>query len=265
MREDLAKPQAQPPDPVELARREQRKTLPRRFYEVASVIPRGKSFALALDSKAAKTPAKHDFVLPTRALAEAIAAEWAAQATTIDFAKMPLTRLGFTAIDGVAARMAAVIDDIAKYAETDLVCYRAAEPRSLADAQTAAWDPVLDFAATQLGARFVCAEGIMFVAQSEDARAAVKAWVAATGDSATAPFALTALSVMTALTGSVLIALALTARHLSLDQAWRAAHVDEDFQIRQWGEDHAAKLRRQQRLADMEAAEALWRLLKPPA
>jgi chaperone required for assembly of F1-ATPase len=265
MREDLTKPQAQPPDPVELARREQRKILPRRFYAAASIIPNGNGFALALDGKTAKTPAKHDFVLPTRALADAIAAEWAEQGETIDFATMPLTRLAFTAIDGVAANMQAVIDDISKYAETDLVCYRAAEPRSLAEAQAAAWDPVLDFAAMHLDAHFFRAEGVVFVAQPAAARAAVKARVAAVGDSAAAPFALSALSVMTALTGSVLIALALTGGALSLDEAWRAAHVDEDFQIRQWGEDREAMQRRERRFADMAAADRLWRLIQPPA
>lgn len=264
MREDLTNPQPQPADPVELARREQQKKLPRRFYNATGIAPHGGGFALTLDGKVAKTPARRDFVLPTQPLAEKIAAEWAAQAETIDFAAMPFTRLAFTAIDGVAANMPAVIDDIAKYAETDLVCYRAAEPRSLAAAQAAAWDPVLDFAATHLGTRFYCAEGVMFVAQPDEARAAVKAWVAAIGDRAAAPFALTALSVMVALTGSILIAFALTGGELSLDQAWQAAHIDEDFQIRQWGEDREALLRRQQRFAEMAAAEAFWRLVQPP-
>ena len=177
---------------------------------------------------------------------------------------MPLTRLAFTAIDGIAGKVQAVIDDIVKYSETDLVCYRAAEPASLVAAQSAAWDPILDFAATQLGARFLCAEGVMFVSQPEAARAAIAARVAEIGGGHDAPFALASLSTMTALTGSVLIALALTGGELSLDAAWAAAHVDEDFQARQWGEDQAAAARRNLRLADMAAAEKFWRLLHRP-
>jgi len=261
MREDPTKPQAQPADPVALARREQQKPLPRRFYKEARAERAGDGFALALDGRLAKTPAKHDLVVPTQALAEAIAGEWQAQQETIDFAAMPLTRLAYTAIDGVAGRIPAVVDDIAKYAETDLVCYRAAEPASLVEAQAAAWDPVLDFAATQLNARFFCVEGVTFVVQPEAARAAVRARIAEIGGSRVAPFALASLATMTALAGSVLIALALTEGRLSLDEAWRAVHVDEDFQIRQWGEDHEAVARRDRRFAEMAAAAEFWRLL----
>jgi chaperone required for assembly of F1-ATPase len=262
MREDLTKPQAQPADPTALARREQQKPLPRRFYKDARAERVGDGFALALDGRLAKTPATRDLVVPTQALAEAIAGEWQAQQETIDFAAMPLTRLAYTAIDGVAGQIPAVIDDIAKYAETDLVCYRAAEPASLVEAQAAAWDPVLDFAATQLNARFFCAEGVTFVAQPEAARAAVRARIAEIGSRRMAPFALASLATMTALAGSVLIALALTEGKLSLDEAWRAAHVDEDFQIRQWGEDREAMARRDRRFVDMAAAVEFWRLLE---
>jgi chaperone required for assembly of F1-ATPase len=259
--EDPTKPQAQPVDPVALARRDLQKALPSRFYKAARAEAMGEGFALMLDGRIAKTPAKHDFVVPTQALAEAIAGEWGAQQEKIDFAAMPLTRLAFTAIDGIAGRIPAVIDEIAKYAETDLVCYRASAPANLVAAQAEAWEPVLDFAAAQLGARFFCVEGVGFVAQTEAARAAVKARIAALANGRTAPFALASLSVMTALTGSVLIALALTGGELSLEDAWRAAHIDEDFQIRQWGEDHEAKARRDLRFADMAAAAEFWRLL----
>jgi chaperone required for assembly of F1-ATPase len=258
MREDLTQPP--PVDPIALARRDRQKALPQRFYKEAGIAPFGAGFALTLDGRVAKTPAKSDLLLPNAALAEALAAEWRAQGETIDFAAMPLTRLAFTAIDGVARDPAAVIDAIAKYAETDLVCYRAAEPAALAGAQAAAWDPILDFAAVQLGARFFCAEGLVFVAQPAEARAAVRARIAAIGADAAAPFLLAALSVMTALTGSVLIALALAEGALGLEQAWAAAHVDEDFQIQRWGADDEATARRRQRFADMAAAETLWRL-----
>jgi chaperone required for assembly of F1-ATPase len=265
MREDLTKSPAQPIDPIALARRDMQKTLPQRFYKEVGIAPSEAGFALTLDGRVAKTPAKSDLILPSAALAEAVAAEWRAQGEKIDFAAMPLTRLAFTAIDGVAHEMGAVIDEIAKYAETDLVCYRAAEPASLAAVQATAWDPVLDFVAAQLGARFFCAEGVVFVAQPEEARAAVRARIAEIGAGPAAPFLLASLSVMTALTGSVLIALALAEGALSLEEAWHAAHVDEDFQIQQWGEDSEATARRSQRFADMAAAETFWRLSQVPA
>ncbi|MEJ0052769.1 MAG: ATP12 family protein [Methylovirgula sp.] len=264
MRDDLTKPQPQPADPVALARRELQKALPGRFYKDVRAKPLGDGFALALDGRIAKTPAKHDLVVPTPALADAIVGEWQAQGEKIDFAAMPLTRLAFTAIDGIAGKVQAVTEDIVKYSETDLVCYRAAEPTSLVAAQAAAWDPILDFAATQLDARFVCAEGVMFVSQPEAARAAIAARVAEIGGGMNAPFALASLSTMTVLTGSILIALALTGGELSLFSAWAAAHVDEDFQARQWGQDREATARRNLRFADMAAAEKFWLLLHRP-
>jgi chaperone required for assembly of F1-ATPase len=264
MRDDLTKPQAQPTDPVALARRELQKALPGRFYKDVRAEPLGGGFTLALDGRIAKTPTKHDFVVPTRALADAIAGEWQAQGEKIDFTAMPLTRLAFTAIDGIAGKVQAVVDDIVKYAETDLVFYRAGEPASLVAAQAAAWDPILDFAATQLEARFLCAEGVMFVSQPEAARAAIAARVAGVGAGVNAPFALASLSTITTLTGSILIALALTGGELSLGAAWAAAHVDEDFQARQWGEDRQATARRNLRFADMAAAEKFWQLLDKP-
>ncbi|MEI9917054.1 MAG: ATP12 family chaperone protein [Methylovirgula sp.] len=172
------------------------KALPGRFYRDVRAEPLGDGFALALDGRIAKTPAKHDLVVPTRALAEAVAGEWQAQGEKIDFAAMPLTRLAFTAIDGIAGKVQAVIDDIVKYSETDLVCYRAAEPASLVAAQAAAWEPVLDFAATQLGARFLCAASVIFISQPEAARAAIAARVAEIGGGMNAPFALASLSTM---------------------------------------------------------------------
>ncbi len=264
MRDDFTKPQPQPVDPNVLARRDMQKALPGRFYKDAHAEPHGDGFALALDGRIAKTPAKHDFIVPTLALAEAIAGEWQSQGEKIVFATMPLTRLAFTAIDGIAGKVQAVVDDIVKYSETDLVFYRAAEPASLVAAQSAAWDPILDFAATQLEARFLCAEGVVFIEQPEAARAAIAARVAKVGARIDAPFALASLATITALTGSILIALALAGGELSIDAAWAAAHVDEDFQAGQWGEDGQATARRNLRFADMAAAEKLWRLLQWP-
>jgi len=235
---------------------------PKRFYTRAGVGEHEGGFALLLDGRLAKTPAKAALVLPTLAAAEAVASEWQAQNEDIDFASMPLTRIANAAIDGVAGDMEAVAAEIVKYADTDLVCYRAAAPASLVKAEAEAWDPIIAFAASRLGARFMCVEGIVFVGQPPAAKAAVQAKVdevARRGRAA--PFALASLSVMTTLTGSVLIALALAEDAISLDEAWRTAHVDEDFEMRLWGEDQQAMARRARRFAEMAAAERLWRLV----
>jgi chaperone required for assembly of F1-ATPase len=233
----------------------------RRFYTKAGVGEHGGGFALLLDGRLAKTPAKAVLVLPTLAAAEAVAAEWEAQKTEIDRASMRLTRIANTAIDGVAHAMEVVVDEIVKYAETDLVCYRASGPESLVHAEAEAWDPILAFAASRLGAHFIYTEGIGFIEQPAAAIATVKAKVeevARRGQ--TAPLALASLSVMTTLAGSVLIALALAEGAISLEEAWRAAHVDEDFEIKLWGTDEEAMQRRAGRFAEMAAADRLWRL-----
>ena len=163
---------------------------------------------------------------------------------------MPLTRLANSALDGVAAAMAATRAEIAGYAGSDLLCYRATTPEALVAAEAAAFDPVLDWAREALGAKFLVAEGVVHVRQPEPALAAVRAAL----EAFESPFALAALHVMTSLTGSVLLALAVARERLSAEEAWRIAHVGEDFQIAQWGEDEEAKARRAARWRDFEAA-----------
>jgi Chaperone required for the assembly of the mitochondrial F1-ATPase len=140
-----------------------------------------------------------------------------------------------TALDGVARNLAATAAEIAKFAETDLVCYRAGDPEVLVAAQSQAWDPLLGFARRDLGARFVCSEGVMFVAQSTEALAAVRRAVDAVADGPAAPIRLAALSLMTNLTGSVLIALAVSRGAMSLQDGWAAAEVDDIYQSSLWG------------------------------
>ena len=167
-----------------------------------------------------------------------------------------------SAIDGVALSMEAVVNEIVKYAETDLVCYRASGPESLVRAEAEARDPILAFASNRLRANFICTEGIGFVEQPATAIAAIRAKVGEVARRGqTAPFALASLSVMTTLTGSVLIALALAEGAISLEEAWRVAHVDEDFEISLWGIDEEAMQRRARRFAEMAAADRLWRLI----
>lgn len=239
--------------PMQRAQRAMRPALPKRFYREARAEERDGAFALMLDGRAARTPARRPLAAPNRALGELLAGEWNALGETIDPARMPLTRLLNAAIDRVADESEAVAADIANYAGTDLVCYRAGEPEGLVAAQAEAWNPVLDWAHAALGARFVLSEGIRHVAQPEAARAAVRAEI----DRVPRPFGLAALAAVTALTGSVLIALMLARGALAPDQAWAAAHVDEDWNIRQWREDAEAMKRRAARRAEFDAAASV--------
>ena len=231
---------------------------PKRFYRSAGVEPSEGGFVLTLDGRPARTPARAPLRLPTRALGEAVAAEWDGQGDTIEPASMPLTKLANTAIDGVSKEMDAVRADLARYAGSDLVAYRAGEPDRLVAEQALAWDPVLAFAREELGARFILSEGVTFVTQPEASLEQVRERLAAE----TSPFALAALHVMTTLTGSVLLALMHAGGRLSGEAAWEAAHVDERYQESRWGQDSEAVARREARRAEFEAASRLYRLAR---
>jgi chaperone required for assembly of F1-ATPase len=247
-----------------MARRNFNKALPRRCYKVVTVQQRNGGCLLLLDGRAAKSPGGNHLVVPGVAAARALAEEWAAQGKTINPAAMRLTRMVNSAIDGVACRLDATADEIAKYAEADLVCYRAARPTTLIEAQAAAWDFILAFAREKLHAHFVCTNGVVFVEQPESACAAVKEAIKRIANSGqAAPFVLAALHVMTALTGSVLIALGVALGALSPHDAWRAAHVDEDFEIAAWGEDAEAMRRREDQWREFEAAARLLGAITP--
>ncbi len=224
--------------------------LAKRFYQqVTTGTEGGGGAVLLLDGKPVRTPGKAALRLPTRALAEAIAEEWRAQGERIDPLTMPLTRLANSAIDGVAGREQAVIDDIVAHAGSDLVCYRAGGPDGLVKAQQTHWDPVLAWARTALGAPLFLAEGVAHVAQPETSLARLRETLL--GRDA---FSLAALHVMTGLTGSALLALAVAQGRLTPEAAWEAAHVDEDWQISKWGQDAEAAERRKNRWRDFAAA-----------
>ncbi|WP_457092198.1 ATP12 family chaperone protein [Microvirga sp. P5_D2] len=249
-------PSQDEPNPMRAAQAGMKPTLPKRFYKEAGVEERDGLFHLTLDGRVAKTPSKQALAVPTRGLAEAMAQEWAGQEAEIDPATMPVTRIVNSAIDGVSPRQAEVVDDLARYAGSDLVYYRSSEPERLAQAQDAAWNPILDWARDEHGARFSLAEGVMHVTQPDEAIAAVRSLI----ERVDSPFALAALHVMTTLSGSVLIALAHAKGPLDVDQAWAAAHVDELFQESVWGEDYEAMERRRRREADFRAASEVYRL-----
>ena len=256
--QSFARP-AEAADPIAMARRDLNKALPRRFYKEVTVQHRDGTFILLLDGRAAKSPGGNHFALPCLAAARELADEWSAQGETIDPAAMPLTRIVNSVIDAGAYRRNATVDDINRYAGADLVCYRAAGPRMLKEGQAAAWDPILAFAREKLGAHFICTEGAAFIEQPEPACAAVKEAITRVANSSPAgPFALAALHVMTTLTGSVLLALAVAHGELTRAEAWVAAHVDEDFEMRAWGEDAEALRRRARQWRELEAAARLF-------
>lgn len=244
-----------PLDPREASRKSSRTPLRSRFYKVASVIEGEGGFAVALDGKPVRTPGKNALVAPNRELAEAMAAEWNAQAESIDPMSMPLTRLANSAIDGVAANAQAVADDIAKYFGSDLLFYRASFPAELIARQAQHWDPVLRWAADDLGAHFILTEGVMHVAQPDPAVAAAQARLPKD------PWPVAALHVATTITGSALLALALKEGVLDKSQVWAAAHVDEDWNAEKWGSDGEVELRRATRLRDFEAAALVLKAL----
>jgi len=236
------------------ARRGARPALRRRFYEHAKIASNANGHLVCLDDKPVHTPARRLLAAPTVALAEAIAAEWQVQRELIDPATMPLTRLANAIIDGVVDGPGPVAAEIEKYLGSDLLFYRANSPQRLRERQTQHWDPILCWARDELGAQFNVGNGIVHVAQPE---AALKAVAAAIPDD---PWRLGALHAATTLTGSALIALALLRGKLSVEAAWQAAHVDEDWNMEQWGRDEIALERRAFRFTEFQAAATIQKM-----
>lgn len=237
---------------------DRRKRLRRQFYgsaEAAQSDEAGAGFKVLLDGKAIKTPAGSVFAVPSVALAEAVAGEWASQQDVIDPETMRLTRLAYGAIDRVRGGEAETVADITKFAASDLVCYRADWPQALVDTQAEAWDPVLDWVEKEFDAPFLSGQGIAPIVQPGASIAKVKQAFASYD-----AFALTAVHTMTALMGSALLALALANDRLSLEQAWAAAHVDETWQASRWGRNSEAELRLARRLEDLAAAARFFAL-----
>ena len=246
-----------PLDPEEMVRRTTRGPRRKRFYTAVAVVEAGDGFAIALDGKPVRTPSGRPLAAPSREIADAMAAEWDAQNEFINPVTMPLTRLANSVIDAVADRVEAVADDVAKYLQSDLLFYRAGHPDALVAREASHWDPVLFWAADTLGAHFILAEGIVHVRQPEQAIAAVRAVLPVDA------WSIAALHVATTLTGSALLALALMRGVLDEDRVWAAAHVDEDWNIDQWGVDEEVAARRAARLVDYRAAARVLRAMGP--
>jgi len=240
-------------DPIEKARKLASRQLPKRFYKAVTIEAEDNGFSVRLDGRPVRTPARNVLVLPTQDAALLVAQEFSSQQEVIDPAKMPVTRLANTALDGVASDPQPVLEDILRFASSDLLCYRAGHPQPLVDRQNEFWDPVLEWAQLVLGANMALAEGVMHVEQPREAIAAIGLRLKNYRD----PFVIAALHVITSLTGSALLALAVAEGHMDSEEAWLAAHVDEDWNISQWGEDAEARESRERRRSEMMAAASL--------
>ena len=230
----------------------------KRFYKTAAAVETdGGGFRIELDGRAVRTPAGRSFVLAARALADAVAAEWAAQEDDILPASMPMTQLAYTALDHVASNRAEVIEQVVKYGKTDLLCYRAEAPPELVEQQARAWQPLLDWLREAHGVALVVTEGITPVAQSADVAEGLTRAVEPLDD-----LVLTALASAVHSSGSVVIGLAMLAGRLDAEQAFEVSQLDETHQISQWGEDHEAMARRDFLRAELGAAARFFELAR---
>ena len=227
----------------------------RRFYKSATVAGSG-PFTVLLDERKLKTPLKNILTLPWRRLANEIAREWQRQGDKIDPATMPATRLANTAIDRVKGRERDIIEEIVGFANSDAVCYRTASPAELHVRQREQWEPVLEWAADRLRSKFVAVEGVIHADQPSDALDAIRHHLLPMD-----PYRLCAVHNLTTLTGSALLALAAVSKRLTPEEAWRAAHVDEDWQIEHWGRDSEAEDRSRRRRREFDETLAYLDLL----
>ena len=231
----------------------------KRFYKETAVDLGDGGHRVLLDGKPMRTPAKAVLVVPTRALAEAIAAEWGEvpDKADINASHLPLTRLAATGLDRVTTQRTRVIEDTAKYGGSDMLCYRAGGPETLVKRQQETWQPLLDWADERYGARLVVVEGLAFVEQPADAVARLHEAVATHSD-----LGLSALYNLTHISGSLVVALAVAERRLSAADAFAAAQLDELYQVERWGEDPIATKRHEGIRHDIEAGARFLALLE---
>ena len=234
---------------------ERQRTL-RRVYRQVAVAPAGQGYEIRLDDRPLRSPAKAPMVLRTAALAEAVAAEWDAQGEAVQPDAMPLTQLVSTAIDRTGPERPTVAAAVAAYAATDLLCHWAPGPASLAARQAAVWQPVLDWAASTLDAPLTVTKALLPVTQPASSLAALRAIVDRQDD-----LRLTALQVSTGLLGSLVLGLAQLMGHLSADQVFAAAQLDEDHQAATWGQDAEAAQRAEAMRRELVAIDRCLALL----
>jgi len=230
----------------------------KRFYKDVAVAQAEDGFRVLLDGRPVKTPAKNTLALPTRALADAIAAEWVGQGDEVQPAAMPFLKLANTVIDGVVANRAEVITAILRFGENDLLCYRADQPPDLARLQAKGWDPVLAWARRHHGAAFTVVEGF---AHADQPAATLDAF--RTALEAQDSFSLAALHVIASIAGSVVLALALAAGELTAAQVFALSRIDEEYQASKWGRDHEAEVRATNLARELDTAAAFIAAARP--
>ena len=227
---------------------------PKRFWKTATALQTDAGYTIHLDARPVKTPAKRPLVVPTHAMAQAIAAEWDAQHGVIKPQTMPVTRAANSAIDKVAVQFDTVVDIIAAYGATDLLCYRAPTPPELIQLQNTHWDPLLHWAATTLNTPLQAVSGVMHIAQNPASLHRLHAMTAAL-----TPFQLAAFHDLVALSGSLILAFAAVKGKLAAAEAWDISRIDETYQISLWGtDDEAASLTETRRLAFHQAMTFWW-------
>jgi chaperone required for assembly of F1-ATPase len=221
-----------------------------------TVVDIAEGFALALDDRPVNTPGRWPLVVPTRALADAIAHEWRVQGSTIRPETMPLMQLAATVLDHISLYREQVESATLRYAETDLICYRAAQPPSLVRLQSAAWDPLAEWLTAEYGVRLNIVAGILPVAQPRETLDALRQAMAEMDD-----WRLCAFQSAAASSGSFVIALALLDGRLDVEAAFQAAEIDASFEIDHWGEDSESTSRRSTVASDLAAARRFHDLL----
>lgn len=242
------------PDPVRRAQIQMKRPLPKRFYKDVTTDKAEEGYRILLDGRPVRTPGKKLLAVPSEAIADRLKMEWDAQAEEIDPAKMPVTRLVNTAIDGVSENLDAVFEEIVRFAGTDMLCYRADSPEGLVVRQREGWDPIIRWAADTKGIRLILVEGVMHQEQPTEAIEAFAAALSAHRD----PLALACVHTVTTLTGSALLGLAFAEGVIDADKAWVLAHVDEDWQIEHWGTDEEAFHRREMRREELDVAATVF-------
>ena len=230
-----------------------RRSLPKRFYKAVSLHEVETGFAVLLDGRTVKTPARQSLVLPNRPIAEEVLGEWERQGERIDPGIMPVTRISNTVVDAVAPNPAPVLNEVPLYAETDLLVYRASHPEELVARQREHWDPILGWASETLRGPFVLVEGVMHVAQPKATLDAFRARIAHLDN----PWVIAGLQVATSLSGSAVLALALLEGRLEALEAWELSRLDENWNIEHWGADEDARFSASRKQADFEAAALL--------
>ncbi len=223
----------------------------KRFYQDAAVVAGESGFEIRLDGRPVRTPARAQLALPTHRLAEAVAEEWRAQGDVVDPRSMPFTGLANGAIDQIAPNRESFAAGIARYAESDLLCYRAEGPTELVGREAAAWDPLLDWAMARYDVAFRVTQGIIPVAQPDETLARLTAVVTAFD-----PFTLAGLSTLVTLSGSLVCGLAVVEGGHDADLIWTAAEIDEAWEVEQWGDDKEAAARSAQRRHEFAMARA---------